>query len=184
MKCPKCGFENEEHLTSCPRCDDSLTSPKKPPWRFLGCGCLGWTVFTIIVLLLVAMMVPSYYMSPNMAKYTDCIQSLGGLKVAEEMYISDHGVYTDVHDKLAMYIIQGCTDPTGAAAGCGDVLTTRMKKYCDNVVLHSLAKGYDYEITGIAKDKYKANICVNPKGFSPVSYRDVTSTGPPMNCPQ
>lgn len=118
----------------------------------------------------------------DQAKYTNCLQTLTGLKVAEEMHVTDNGVYTDQSDRLAIYIIPGCTDPTGAAAGCGDALTTRMKKNCDNVMLHSLAGGYDYEITGVAKDRFRANICVNPKGYKPDSYKDVNSTTV-MSCP-
>lgn len=146
--------------------------------------CTFIPVSIAITGILAAVAIPNFIRARETSLFASCRESLSSMRVAEEMYMSDKGVYTGDIDKLAMYTIPGCTDPTGAAAGCGAALKTRLNKNCDNVTLHLLAKGYDYEITGIAKDRFRANICVNPRGYSPESYKDVTSTGPPIACPQ
>jgi prepilin-type N-terminal cleavage/methylation domain-containing protein len=161
----------------------------------------GFTLIELMIVvaiigILAMIAIPNFLRAMNQAKFTNCLQSMSGLKVAEEMYITDNSTYAPSGTgaaglaRLAMYMMPGCTAENSVALVCGGGLATRLRRNCPNaagtgtsITLVSMASGYDYEILGTAGDRFKAKICMGPKGVLPISYKTVTPSGPAMTCP-
>jgi prepilin-type N-terminal cleavage/methylation domain-containing protein len=142
----------------------------------------GFTLIELMIVvaiigILIAIAIPNFLRAMDKARFTRCTQSLTGLKVAEEMYISDHNVYTSGaagdpgSEALGMYMVPGCT----LEAGCGTAVEDRIgsgatPKNCAAWTITALSGGFDYKITGTATDRYKCHICVTPKGVFPETY--------------
>lgn len=132
-------------------------------------------IFFLIPLILYALSTPGY-LRIDQAHFTSCLQSLSGLKVAEEMYKYDHGTYSN--KGLAVYFIPGEEKPSPE----GDKkLEERISRNCDGPApgkawtLDLIEISQDkksYVITGRAKDVYNCLIEISPKGYEPDSYKD------------
>ncbi len=141
----------------------------------------GFTLIELMIVvaiigILVAVAIPNFLKAMDKARYTRCVQALSGLKVAEEMYISDNNTYIALADveKLGMYMIPGCT----VAAGCGTDVTDRIKGTatkqgnCKDFNITTANGGFTYQITGTANDRTACKICMNAKGYNPEKYKD------------
>jgi len=194
MICPVCGRENPDDAVTCWRCaiefakllGYDFNEKKENPSTKLNQGCL--VVIAIIFLLLVAIVcfLPSFLVVDR-NRFTSCEQALAGLKVAEEMYITDHKTYLAGNgaslEKLGMYMISGCTNPKGCGKQVEERIgTPKNPKYCEDFAIKSLNNGLDYQITGTARDRNKCKICVNKKGILPNLYEDCY-TNMVMKCP-
>jgi len=144
------------------------------------------TGFTLIELMIVvaiigilsAVAIPNFLRAANKAKFTSCVETLTSVKVAEEMYISDNGVYTSEPDYLAMYMIAGCDEPDGS--DCTGEVNSRVAGNCDDFDLGGTVE-YEYEIVGTSKEKFQCGVCINAKGVAPEKYE--VSCPNPAVCP-
>ncbi len=151
----------------------------------------GFTLIELMIVvaiigILASIAIPNFLKARDKAMFTKCVSALSGLKVAQEMYISDKGSYTEDINELAMYMIPGCTDPTGAEAGCGDALETRLVSNCaddtDYEAIITSDDGYDYEFNANAADRWKCPICMNPAGYVPADYSLCKDGGHGLTC--
>lgn len=137
----------------------------------------------IVVGFIAAIIIPNFSISIYQVRYTNCLQSLSGLKVAEEMYKYDHGTYSN--KGLAVYFITGEEKPSPEE---DKKLEERISRNCDGLepgkawTLDLIEISQDkksYVITGRAKDVYHCLIKVYPKGkeYEPDSYKECIAQG-------
>ena len=153
----------------------------------------GFTLIELMIVvaiigILVAVAIPNFMRAMDKAKYNRCLQALSGLKVAEEMYITDNnGGYTDQHELLGMYMIPGCTDPAGCGTQVSDrvVGTAAKPTNCKGFAITLVGgNAFEYQIAGTAFDRTSCKICVNAKGFGPAHYNATDcAVANPGNCP-
>ena len=139
----------------------------------------GFTLIELMIVvaiigILASVAIPNFLKARDKARFITCIESASGMKVAQEMYISDAGTYADAMDRLAMYMIPGCTSDADPSVDCPGEVLARMQVSCHDIALISMAGGYDYEISATAKDRYQCKICMNPKGYDPEQYKNCT----------
>jgi hypothetical protein len=130
MKCPKCGTEHEEGLLCCQNCGEKVDGSGDKPKKKRLIGCWGWATIFAIISLYCMIKIPDidWHRDRNSEMFSSCLESLRSLKVAEEMYITDNIAYTDVPDRLAMYLVHGCTDSNGA--DCKGKVISRVESSC------------------------------------------------------
>ncbi len=137
----------------------------------------GFTLIELMIVvaiigILASIAIPNFLKARDKAMYTKCVSALSGLKVAQEMYISDNGEYAADIKELAMYMIPGCTDPDGDEEGCD--LTTRLQSNCDKdtdiTTIITITDGVEYELNALAADRTHCAICMNPSGYVPANY--------------
>lgn len=133
-------------------------------------------VLTIIIVgFIAAIMIPNYLRQIDQGRYMYCLQSLSGLKVAEEMYITDNGVYSN--KGLAVFLVPGEEKPSPE----GDKkLEERISRSCDGPApgkawtldqIEISPDKMNYTIRGRSKGIYHCLITVTPKGYEPDSYK-------------
>jgi len=149
----------------------------------------GFTLIELMIVvaiigILASIAIPNFLKARDKAMFTRCVSAMSGLKVAQEMHISDKGKYAGVGSgeyeedggfgNLAMYMMPGCTDETGTGDECA--LRSRIETNCagDDANLSITSDGFYYEITGYAKDRHGAGICMSPSGYTPSDYAKVT----------
>ncbi|HOC90990.1 MAG TPA: hypothetical protein PKH33_01335 [bacterium] len=135
----------------------------------------AWIIAGIVVCVIVVAMgifvLTAFQKSHERHRFQRCVSALSGMRVAEEMYISDNGTYTDNIDYLSMYMIQDCKEPDGS--DCVGQLLSRIKENCagdDTNLKISVSYGLDYQITGSAGDRHNCQICMTPQGYTPSDY--------------
>ena len=143
----------------------------------------GFTLIELMIVvaiigILASIAIPNFLKARDKAMYTKCVSALSGLKVAQEMYISDNGEYAADIKELAMYMIPGCTNPNG----CGTSVRDRVLNNCKDFEVKIPADGQDYQIIGTAMDRTNCCICVNSKGISQEYYKNCPSC--PAQCPK
>lgn len=145
--------------------------------------CTFIPVSIAITGILAAVAIPNFIRARETSLFASCRESLSGVRTAEEMYMSDHGVYTDVPDRLATYMIPGCTNPNGD--DCKGFVPQRIGMRCKpgSLKINVPEGGMDYQITGTAKTQTECNICVSSKGISPENFRDCLGN-PAPSCPE
>ena len=151
----------------------------------------GFTLIELMIVvaiigILAAVAIPNFLKARDKAKFTQCVQMLTGLKVAEEMYISDWGEYmvdNNSLDLLATYMIPGCVERDGSDCA-GDVLE-RINTNCERDTFTFNDKGtpYEYEFQAEAKDRWTCGICMSAKGYLPENYAICSDTYA-TECPQ
>jgi type II secretion system protein G len=141
----------------------------------------GFTLIELMIVvaiigILASIAIPNFLKARDKAMYTKCVSALSGLKVAQEMYISDKGIYASDINELAIYMIPGCTDPTGGDATCGAALEIRIENNCaddpDYEDIINPISDYEYELIAKARDRTKCHICMDAGGYSPSDYQD------------
>lgn len=157
----------------------------------------GFTLIELMIVvaiigILAAIAIPNFLKAMSKATWTGCVQSVSGLKVAMEMYISDNGEYTDDPDLLAIYMIPGCEEADGS--DCGGFVESRVRgelteekkrdKACKDFNIVVMKGGYDYEISATGSDRYFCELCVSPRGMKPEKYTECDSTSGPQDCSQ
>jgi len=191
MFCAKCGNQIPDGSAFCEKCGNQAGAgagvPAVPPPAAANKSntlvillVIGAVVVGLIFILgiLAAIAIPNFLRATDKAHYNRCAQALSGLKVAEEMYISDKNVYASDIEKLGMYMIPGCT----VADGCGTAVKDRINKNCkpDTVNIEVINQGTDYTIKANAMDHRSCAICVSPKGYIPVAYEQCSDS---FQCP-
>jgi len=145
----------------------------------------AWTIAGIVVFcisivmipiigIMAAVAIPNFIVARDRAMYTSCLESLSSVKIAQEMFITDNGIYADDVEKLDMYVIAECSDP----AGCGGQLKARVLTHCSDFSMELTDMGYNYYITGTAMDSRSCGICMTPAGFTPENYSDCSDGMP------
>ncbi|GEM_PF-3012352 len=141
----------------------------------------GFTLIELMIVvaiigILASIAIPNFLKARDKAMYTKCVSALSGLKVAQEMYISDKGIYASDINELAIYMIPGCTDPTGADATCGEALEVRLVNNCaddtDYETIIDPISDYEYQLIAHAKDRTLCHICMDAAGYTPSDYQD------------
>ena len=139
------------------------------------------------VAIMAAIAVPNFLRAKDTATFTRCVESLSGVKVAEELFITDNGTYTTDKNLLAINMIAGCTDPTGKAPNCNGVVDSRVKNNCDKTADWEITPGRNgkldsYYLKATSGDRYKCKICVGPEGYLPTNYH-ICSFKSEQTCP-
>lgn len=142
-------------------------------WMIAGIVVCALIPFIVAAMgIFAAIAIPNFTKAKDKAEFTRCVSAMSGMKVAEEMYISDNGKYTDNIDHLSMYMLPDCNEPDGS--DCVGNLISRMKTNCagddTNLKISVSSNGFDYQITGAAGDRHKCQICMTPKGYAPSDY--------------
>jgi prepilin-type N-terminal cleavage/methylation domain-containing protein len=144
--------------------------------RFLGSQA-GFTLIELMIVIaiigiLAAVAIPNFLRARDRAQYTRCVESLTAIKMAQEMYITDWGFYapTDGWDFLAQHMIAGCIEADGS--DCTGKVKARIENNCDTPTLTIVGAGgaFDYQVKGVAKDRFQCQICVSPSGYFPERY--------------
>ena len=151
----------------------------------------GFTLIELMIVvaiigILASVAIPNFLKARDKARWMTCVEATSSIKVAQEMYISDEGIYADDFDLLAMYMIPGCTAPDGSDCA-GEVFSRISGGANGNGSCHDCAplltmdNGYDYEVLCTARDRYQCEICMKPKGYQPDKYSDC-NTAWAMTC--
>ena len=141
----------------------------------------GFTLIELLIVvailgILASIAIPNYMKAREKARFTQCVQALTGVKVAMEMFITDHGDYdlsigTTRPNALSMYMIPGCTTESGS--DCDGQVASRVGSNCDFTAIGEwiqLPTNYSYELYGDARDRWGCEICVSPAGYEPQDY--------------
>jgi type II secretory pathway pseudopilin PulG len=193
MFCQKCGNELQDGAIFCAKCGMPVAgaTPVQIPVK-----SKPVPIFLILIIIagasipflgiIAAIAIPNFLRATDKAHYTRCAQALSGLKVAEEMYLSDNNIYADnsSRERLGMYMIPGCTNPNGCGTRVSDRIKGKLgeKGNCKDFEIVTMPgpNGIDYQITGTANDRRQCKICVTARGFVPQTYSGCSSG---MQCP-
>ena len=158
---------------------------RKPSESTSGFTLIELMIVVAIIGILASIAIPNFLRARDKARFTQCVQALTGIKVAMEMFVSDTGDY-DIdaiaaggHNSsaLGMYMLPGCLDPTGAAAGCD--VKSRIETNCakGTFAIIVAADKFSYVLNGDARDRHSCKIGVDSGGYCPDNYADCPTAG-------
>ncbi|MFC1474852.1 hypothetical protein ACFLQK_02295 [bacterium] len=128
------------------------------------------------ILFLYAIFVPNIHPARDNAKFVQCLESLSGIKVAEEIYHIDNGEFG--RHGLSPYMIAGVTNPNAESE---NTLVQRISSNCDgkwSLEMIDLSEDrQSYIIRANSNDRYNCLIEITPEGYLPTSYRVCIKNG-------